>query len=97
MKALINPNEPSKYIKSWETQNLKRIPIYENIGALICEISNKEFEIAYPLFWVDCDSSININYYYDLDSKSFKELPPDAEYVQPIPVDQPNTTGTQSI
>jgi len=61
MKALIHPLE---IVNNYDGSS----------GALIAQISDQEFEVAPPLFWVDCDNSINENtYYYDLTTNTFKE------------------------
>jgi hypothetical protein len=98
MKALINPNESAKYVISWERQGFQLIPTFENIGAKVCQISDVDFEVASPLFWVDCDATINDTiHYYDLATNSFKEIPANVDYVPQPATDQPTTNGTQTI
>jgi hypothetical protein len=106
MKALINPNEEVKYISSWDEQDPantilgERNPIYTVVGKRICEVAENEFEVASPLFWIDCNNDITADsHYYDEISKSFVVKPTDVE--RPIlyvdPQDQPPTTGTQEF
>lgn len=52
MKALISPNEPVFNPNTGE-----------QIGVRVCEIQSQEFEIAPPLFWVDCNESVVADQY----------------------------------
>jgi hypothetical protein len=53
-KALISPNEKVYDYKG------------DYLGERIAEVSNNEFPIAPPLYWIDCDDNVNaMNYYYD--------------------------------
>ena len=64
-------------------------------GYRVAEIHETGFEIALPLFWVDCDDSIVADqYWFDPINNSFKEIPitQDAKTI-----DQPVTEGTQTI
>lgn len=63
MKALISPNE---YVYS-NTGEL--------LGSRVAEISENEFPVALPLFWVDVDVSIidNALYYADGQVKVIQE------------------------
>jgi hypothetical protein len=67
-KALISPNESSiKYVSGWtETNPITPIySVYAN-SCRVAEICDAEFEIAPPLFWVDCaDDVIADQFYYD--------------------------------
>jgi hypothetical protein len=64
-KALISPNEsPIQYIESWYNNS----PVYATYpnSCRVAEICETEFEIAPPLFWVDCsDDIIADQFYYD--------------------------------
>lgn len=55
MKALISPNEPAK---SYDGSIL---------GQRIAQVSEVDFPIAPPLFWVDCpmDCAADLWYYFD--------------------------------
>jgi hypothetical protein len=65
-KALISPNEaPIQYISSWTE---KKQPVFSNYpnSCRVAEVCNTEFEIAPPLFWVDCaDDVVADQFYYD--------------------------------
>jgi hypothetical protein len=67
-KALISPNEsPIQYISGWTETNPKK-PIYSFYAnsCRVAEVCDLEFEIALPLFWVDCaDDVVADEWYYD--------------------------------
>jgi len=45
-------------------------------GYRIVEVNSSEFEIAEPLFWVECDSTVNPNtYFYNQDTKTCELIP----------------------
>lgn len=63
-KALISPNE---IILSQDGIVL---------GQRVAEVSDVAFEVAEPLFWIDCDSeTIACEVYYDVDAEVIKILP----------------------
>ena len=88
-KALISPNEQVSYISGWDGQN----PVYTALGQRVAEVCDAEFEVAAPLFWLDCADSVTASgFYYDSAAiQAIPESPP-----QPTPV-QPTTTGTQTL
>lgn len=56
-KALISPNEPRRI----EYSNNEVIE-----GSRVADVSDKEFEVASPLFWVDCNDDVKADQYiYD--------------------------------
>ena len=67
-KALISPNEsPIQYISGWQDVPPYQ-PIYSNYpnSCRVAEVCDTEFEIAPPLFWVDCaDDVVADQFYYD--------------------------------
>jgi len=88
MKALISPNEVSDYswVISWKKEGDYWVP--DETGLLLecqrvaeVEPDNKVFEVAQPLFWVDCpdDCEANTWYYKDgqLQPKPQSVLPPE--------------------
>jgi hypothetical protein len=87
MKALINPNEEAKYISSYDNQepvykaeDFK--PIYTVVGKRVCEVTENDFPVASPLFWIDCNSEIVADiYYYDETTQSI--------LIKPIDVNSP--------
>jgi hypothetical protein len=81
MKALIDPNSTVERISAWTnpttdsdgfthyTSTLEEI----TNGQIICEIKDTEFQVADPLFWVDCNSSVTAeDYYYDGSDSTIK-------------------------
>lgn len=71
-KALINPNE--KVI----LQNKETLQYEETLKQRVVQIENTEddtFEVAAPLFWMDCDDNIHpITSYYDPDTSTIVEM-----------------------
>jgi hypothetical protein len=66
MKALIDPRVSVQYVASWSGNPLK--PVYETYpnSARVCQVEDNEFDVAEPLFWVDCDPSVVADqYWYD--------------------------------
>jgi len=47
-KALIDPNEPV----------IDPINFPQVLGSRVCEVQDTEFQVAAPLFWVDCADNI---------------------------------------
>jgi len=81
-KALISPNEKVQYISSWTTIYPEDITVgYQaNLSDIensqrICQIEESEFQIAAPLFWVECNSTVTVNgYYYDSSDNTIKPI-----------------------
>jgi hypothetical protein len=67
-KALISPNEyPIQYISGW-TETTPKQAIYSNYvnSCRVAEVCDVEFQVAQPLFWVDCaDNVVQDKFYYD--------------------------------
>lgn len=81
MKALIDPNQPVSNITSFVSVVEEGVTSYEPIredipnSQRICQIENTTFEVASPLYWIDCNNSINANtYYYDGSDSTIKEI-----------------------
>lgn len=88
-KALISPNEQVSYISGWDGQN----PVYTVLGQRVAEVCDAEFEIAAPLFWLDCDDDVVANEYY-YDGTAIQAIP---ESPTKPSLEQPATTGTQTL
>lgn len=44
-------------------------------GVRIAQVENQEFDVATPLYWIDCDDSITAeNHFYDESNKEIKEI-----------------------
>lgn len=98
-KALIDPSISVTYIASWFESNGKYEPIYSvcQNSARVCEICEESFEVANPLFWVDCsDEIVADQFWYDVLSQKFNPIE-NAPYPQVELNNQPQTTGTQEL
>lgn len=94
-KALISPNEKVQYISSWTGAYPNVEQTYSIAGTRIAEVSQNQFEVAEPLFWVDCEDFVTAeNYCYD--NGSIIEIPADAEKPVGVITDQP-TPASGSI
>lgn len=90
-KALISPSEKVLYISGWTSQNK---PIYTTIpnAERVAEVLDTAFEVAPPLFWVDCnDNIIADQWYYDSVTTAFVVVP------DPAPQSQPIVNGAQTL
>jgi hypothetical protein len=101
MKALISPSETPVYrITGW-TQTIPMEAIYEaypnSCRVAQVEPNDQIFEVASPLFWVDCaDNVIGGQFYYD---EITKEILPIVNADAPEKIaapNQPSTSGTQT-
>jgi hypothetical protein len=99
-KALINPTLQVMYISSWnyDSYDKKYNAVYTQIenAQLVCDTSDVEFEVAQPLFWIDCnDSVVAYQYYLDTTDNLIKEII-NAQVPEEVVGEQP-TTGIESI
>lgn len=63
-------------------------------GYRIAEVSVNAFEVALPLFWVDCaDDVVADAYWYDPITQSCQLIP----VPEPEPVEQPTSQGAQTL
>lgn len=78
MKALISPNElfTHTWISSWKQEDDKWVP--DTMGAIencqrVAEVKsdNNVFEVAQPLFWVDCSDNCVADQWYFKDGQVF--------------------------
>ena len=72
MKALVSPREP--------------VVFDVEVGYRIAEVAQEPFEVAQPLFWVDCpDDCLPDAWYFDTSSQSLvkKPEPPEDHIVEP--------------
>ena len=77
MKALISPSQTVEYISEWIATDIvgQYSPVYSDIpnGQRVADISENEFDVAEPLFWVDCDNStLPTTHYYDSSDSTVK-------------------------
>jgi hypothetical protein len=79
MKALISPNESVSYISSWVWEKVKT-PSGQEVYAWVAkssvlegaqrvaEVEENIFEVAEPLFWVDCPDACVADQWYCKDN-----------------------------
>lgn len=66
-------------------------------GYRVAEVCDNSFEVASPLFWVQCSNNITASeFWYDPSDQQFKLLPIDPPQVGSAS-DQPTTSGTQTL
>jgi hypothetical protein len=87
MKALISPNETFDFtwVSEWNWVNPENgsTPRWEPVYSIITnciriaevESDNKVFQVAQPLYWVDCPENCNPNEYYFKDNEIFIKTP----------------------
>lgn len=97
-KALISPNEQVSYQSGWNITTKPVSPVYSFLpnSARIAEVAEQSFEVALPLFWVDCADDLNadLNWYNTL-TQTIDIIP--APPPKPAAPDQPASTGTQTL
>jgi len=80
MKALISPNESFNltWISSWDGTE----PVYSEIlnCQRVAEVELSPFEVAQPLFWVDCPDDCKADQWYFKDG---------AVYIKPTDASKP--------
>jgi hypothetical protein len=87
MKALISPNETFNinWISSWVLENEQWVPVFSEIidcfRVAQVETDENVFEVAPPLFWVNCPEDCKADQWYYKDGFI---------YVKPIDALQPN-------
>jgi len=65
-------------------------------GYRVAEVHQTGFDVAPPLFWVDCSDNITQDrFWYDPADQTIKEFPPPPE--PEAAEDQPESEGTQDI
>ena len=94
MKALINPLEIVYQISAWELNGAEYVPTQTQLGYRVCEVNQNSFDVADPLFWIDCqDGILADNYFFDINTKQLVEKPLDVAY----PVIKPKTENVATI
>jgi hypothetical protein len=69
MFALISPIE-----ESWSAGSITTPPVL--LGQRIAEVSNTEFPVAPPLFWMPCSDDVRAEtHYYDPNDQQIKPKP----------------------
>lgn len=97
-KALISPNQTVSYVSDWaNSAGNTYMPVYTVIvGAeRVAEVMDSPFEVAPPLFWVDCaDNVVADQFYYESQTQQILPKPQDAPYPEPV---QPTVEGAQTL
>lgn len=82
MKALISPTEiiEVRWVSSWIKEEDTWKPVVSVITECqrVADVSETGFEVAHPLFWLDCPNDCLADYWYFKDGQ-----------VQPKPQDEP--------
>jgi len=92
-KALVNPKQTASYISDWQYTSLTKMytpvySVYEN-SQLIADVEDVEFEVAQPVYVLDCeDIVVAYRWYLDTSDNQIKEI------VDALPPE--NGTETQS-
>jgi hypothetical protein len=76
MQALIDPTAQVQYVSSWTTDTPPQ-PVFSTYpnSERICEVAATAFDVAPPLFWIDCADNIIANqYYYDSVSQTINPI-----------------------
>jgi hypothetical protein len=71
-------------------------------GYRVAEVCENEFEVAEPLFWLDCPNTVSATeYFYDPSSTSFQLIPvpvaPEQVFVSIPNQPQPISQGAQTL
>jgi hypothetical protein len=104
MKALISPNEISPYIASWtyDTSTKSWVPVFEDVpdSWRVAQVQEDSFEVASPLFWVDCASDVVADeWYYQSSTGVILAIPAPAPIPENVPAapEQPSVSGAQTL
>jgi hypothetical protein len=92
--ALISPNEQVSYISAWDGQT----PVYTVLGQRVAEVADAQFEVAPPLFWLECADDVTaIGFYYSQISLAIVQIPESPQPQMDAASNQPVTTGSQTL
>jgi hypothetical protein len=92
--ALISPNEQVSYISAWDGQT----PVYTVLGQRVAEVADTPFEVAPPLFWLECADDVTVmGFYYSQNSLAIVQIPESPPQPTPVVPEQPVTTGSQTL
>jgi hypothetical protein len=91
-KAIIDPRQSVSYVTGYDTQGNAIIAVLPN-SARVAEVTDAEFPVAAPLFWVDCvDDVVADQWYYDMVTQVCLVVP-----LPPTPANQPVASGAQPL
>lgn len=67
-------------------------------GYRIAEVRDAEFEVADPLFWVECQDDVLADlFWYNPIDKSINPVPVEEPEPEPEPAPQPTVSGAQAL
>ena len=95
-KALIDPNAVVFALTSWEYDQTtqKYMPVFTEISNSdrVAEVTDFDFPVAPPLFWVDCEDDVVADeWYYDAAIGQILIVPP------PAPHPSPDVNGAETL
>lgn len=91
-KAIIDPRQTVLYITGYDAQGDPIFAVLPN-SARVAEVTDAEFPVAEPLFWVDCaDDVVADRWYYDMVAQVCLVVP-----APPSPPNQPVVEGAQTL
>ena len=77
-KALISPTETIvRCISGW-TSDVPPTPIFSDIpnACRVAQVEDVEFEVALPLYWIDCEDNVtDYDYYFNTSSNTIELIP----------------------
>ena len=92
--ALISPNEQVSYISAWDGQ----APVFTVLGQRVAQVADAQFEVAPPLFWLECANDVTaMDFYYSQNSLAIVQIPESPPQPTTAAIDQPVTTGSQTL
>ena len=102
MKCLIDPTTYVEYISEWVLSKDKTHynPVFTEYpnSARVCQVQESSFEVAPPLFWVDCaDDVVADMFWYNKETEVISPIVDAPEPPLPAAEDQPTTNGTQTL
>lgn len=94
-KALISVIEPVMHITGWN-EDLTPIVAELTDSARVAQVTDAEFEVAEPFFWMNCnDNVVADQFYYNTKTKKIVEMPAIPE--RPVANTQPQVSGAQTL
>ena len=93
--GLISPNEKIMVTSAWSEVGGSYVPTYSEVGVRVAQVSEAPFDVAPPLFWVECSDEVTAEQFCYTDG-AFAAIPPDEEQPQQILI-QPISQGAQTL
>lgn len=91
-KAIIDPRQSVFYVIGYDQQGEPVFSVLQN-SARVAEVTEEEFPVAAPLFWITCaDDVVADQWYYDMIAQICLVVP-----APPPPTNQPIVKGAQTL